>query len=526
MANAIIYCDRCGMMIPPSGIRGGSAIVGDTVGICPACVAEFSDEERETFRRKLMGEPEPKPRRPAYDRDSAGSTGSSRKESGRLSESHENVRAAARPKKMFAVAIPVAGLLVGFAVTLLVMLGGDEGPVGPQPGAVTVPARSQKVGPARTVTVPRTSRPSRTDQVGAATPAAKRMAEIKDVFAPWYRNHAEGRRLLKEFLDEFPSGPEADKARARLAEFSMTDATSVKTELAKVVERASSFASRDMPDRAAKVLDAARKRFDKSEWFKAEGEKAMAPALVAIAKSRLKIATSAVERARDLLDEEQFDAADRALLKLAEWPDAIRREAEQLTARIASARAEAENESKRADAWIDCRIGFEKAGQAGLDAVKSHIERELKRLKELGVEGRPLDSLSRMKGRIRYAKFVEGMAAMSLEGTKRNVRIKWKGRALAIKVVGVEDGIVRAKVIGGEEQTFPISRMSTDDVIAQSRILRGDTKDPVRAGWYLFLRGEFDRARKVLDGLASDGALSLGEDIDLIASAIEDREKQ
>ena len=58
MAQAIIYCDRCGKIIPPSEIGRGRAIVSETSGLCPSCAASLSPEEREELRRRLSGEAE------------------------------------------------------------------------------------------------------------------------------------------------------------------------------------------------------------------------------------------------------------------------------------------------------------------------------------------------------------------------------------------------------------------------------------------------------------------------------------
>ena len=39
MLHSIVYCDRCGKMIPPDDVTLGQAIVGDVSGVCPSCVA-------------------------------------------------------------------------------------------------------------------------------------------------------------------------------------------------------------------------------------------------------------------------------------------------------------------------------------------------------------------------------------------------------------------------------------------------------------------------------------------------------
>jgi hypothetical protein len=56
MPQAIIYCDRCGKIIPPGEQGRGQAIVGDEGGICPSCAATLTPEQRDELRLKLTGQ--------------------------------------------------------------------------------------------------------------------------------------------------------------------------------------------------------------------------------------------------------------------------------------------------------------------------------------------------------------------------------------------------------------------------------------------------------------------------------------
>ena len=526
MTQAIIYCERCGNIIPPSEIGGGKAIVGENAGICSACASNLPAKEREEIRRKLSGETEPEARAAT----AAGATGRriSARPGPRGAES-ASARAgpAAAPSSHSGLAIAglTAGVLVGLAATLLLIGKGRKKtasrPGGPEPGRVVTP-RSPRTPttPLRITPRPPAPRPA---PAAPATPAAKRFAEIKHVLAPWFADYTEGRKILRVFLKEFPDAPEAEKVKTRLAEISIGETTRAKEAVAKAVKRAEVLASRGKFGDAAKVLEAVREGFGENEWFKTGGEEKIASALEGVEKSRLDAATRTIAQAGRLLDAKKFDEADRALSERAGWPEGARERAEELVAKIASARTAAENEGKLIYAWLDCLIGFEKAGKTSLAAARSHLERERKRLRELGLSRDKDDRLARIEARFRPTKFVEDMAEISLGNAKGRIRLRWKGESLGMKVVSVEGGVLKAKTTGGREETIPISQMAAEDVVAHARVMRGSTKDPVKAGSYLFLRGEFDAARKVIDGLTHDAALALEEDIDLVASASGER---
>ena len=64
MSRAIIYCEKCGKIIPPGEDTRRKAIVGEYMGVCPACVAALAPGEREEVESKLLGRPPPKRRAP------------------------------------------------------------------------------------------------------------------------------------------------------------------------------------------------------------------------------------------------------------------------------------------------------------------------------------------------------------------------------------------------------------------------------------------------------------------------------
>ncbi|MHC4201796.1 MAG: tetratricopeptide repeat protein, partial [Planctomycetota bacterium] len=316
MTQAIIYCERCGKIIPPSEIGGGKAIVGENAGVCPGCASQLPAKEIEEIRRKLSGEPEPEPRAAAAG-GASGRRSSARPGQRRADPASARAEPAAAPSSLSGLAIAgmVAGVLVGLAVTLLVIGKGRKKPStrpgGAAPRRAAAPRGAQDPRrPIRVTPPPPGFRPA---PAAPATPAAKRLAEIKDVFTPWFSDYTEGRKILRAFLKEFPDGPEAAKAKERLAEMSIGETTRAKTELAKATKRAEVLSSLGKFDKAAKVLEAVRERFAENEWFKTEGEKKIASALEGMEKSRLDAAVRTIAEAGRLVEAKRFDEADRAL---------------------------------------------------------------------------------------------------------------------------------------------------------------------------------------------------------------------
>ncbi|MHC4504215.1 MAG: LamG-like jellyroll fold domain-containing protein, partial [Planctomycetota bacterium] len=522
MAQAIIYCDRCGKIIPPSEIGRGRAIVGETAGLCPECVAGISPEEREELRRRLSGEAAAATAPQAPARARAPSSRVLR----RAEDAEGLPEPAGQPRSHTGLVVAglAAGVLGGVAIAVLIA-GGKKvedhasDPVTPGTRRAVTPAGPRKQGPPSG----HGKRPPATP-AEPATPAAKRITGIKHVFDPSFADYTEGRKILRAFLKEFPGTPEAERAKARLAEMSIGETARAKEALAKAAKRAKKLVSRGWFEDAARAFDGARERFGENEWFKTEGEKEIASALEGIEKSRLDAAKRALARADGLLGEERFDEARGALADRAGWPEEIRKRAEELVAKIASAGKAAEEKRLRIDAWIEVLIGLNEAGKKGLAEVRAHIESGRKRLRELGVARDKIGKLDRIERRFRSAKFVEDMTAISLGNAKTRIRLRWKGEVVAVRILGIEGGALKVKTTGGAEETIPISQMTAEDVVTHARVMRGSTKDPVKAGSYYFLRGDMESARKVIDGLASGAALALEEDIDLVASAFKERE--
>ena len=72
MADAILYCDKCGHIIPPS--EKSTALIGATVAICASCARGLSEDERARIRgdvRHAARRPTPRPRSESSVRRSA-----------------------------------------------------------------------------------------------------------------------------------------------------------------------------------------------------------------------------------------------------------------------------------------------------------------------------------------------------------------------------------------------------------------------------------------------------------------------
>ncbi|MHC4200253.1 MAG: hypothetical protein ACYSU0_09700, partial [Planctomycetota bacterium] len=166
MSRAIIYCERCGKLILQSEQDGGHAAVGETIGVCPACMDGLKASEREKVKRRLSAKPAAKRAAtpvPGAIRSKTTTTTKPRP-SGRAES--ESTKRTARPRSRTGlyVSVVAAAGLAGVCMALLVTSGDRE-----TPGETSAPASGKGDG----------SKPNSSDDAAGARldPARKRLDE-------------------------------------------------------------------------------------------------------------------------------------------------------------------------------------------------------------------------------------------------------------------------------------------------------------------------------------------------------------
>jgi len=510
MAQAIIYCDRCGKIIPPSEIPRGTAIVSGEVGICPQCVQNLPADERDALRRRVSGEVEPARQR----RAGSAATGRTpqRASPGRSTSTRTTRRGGVegapakggRTGMGIAVAGIAAGALAGIAFAL--MRGRGDGQPTPRP-------EPEAAAPAEPESAPEP--PADAPELPRADPAeaSKRFAEIKRTFDASFRDYARGRKVLREFLKGFPDAPEAEEVKALLAEMGGEDMKDAEEALAFAVKRAETLASQGKYDKVAGAFEPVRKTFSDTEWLETEGEKKIAEALRKIEEARASATKAALARARSAFDSKDFGGARAALGARSGWPEDVRKEAESLLEEVRMAEAELKKEQERRETWKSFLVDLQDAGRRSVAEAEGVVRRRRSALREAGFGKRA----ERFSSLVREAKLIDELAAMALAASKKPIRLRVKGRPVGGKVIGFEGGVLRLQPVHGGPVDVRLADVGAEDIVAVSGAGRAEGGDPLRAATYLLVRGRLDAARKLIAALASDKAFALGDDIDEVA---------
>jgi len=125
-AMEIVYCERCGRIVPPSEAAGGDIIRTADGAICPACVKTMPAAERDALRAPSRATPRP-----------------SRKQSSTRAGRHQPAASRRAPMLALVIAGTFCGLAAGITATLA-LFGGEPDP----PPAVARPAAPSPVLPA------------------------------------------------------------------------------------------------------------------------------------------------------------------------------------------------------------------------------------------------------------------------------------------------------------------------------------------------------------------------------------------
>jgi hypothetical protein len=241
MKQAIVYCEKCGHMVPPSDIASGRLVISGDMTYCRACgesvrehAAAGHGSERSGSSR---GRVTPRPSRRAQSAPNGGTPG---------------------PRVTKAViACTAGGILVGFLAVYLIA-GGDEGanvsdgrpatalPVKP-PALVAVPVVASRAGSSSPRT---TSTPSPSS---TPSPASARLAEIRKMVTPGLERYDEIVGALGYFPADYEGTPEVAEAAALLADVKKRRVALAEEERKQAAREAAALLGRSGGDASALV---------------------------------------------------------------------------------------------------------------------------------------------------------------------------------------------------------------------------------------------------------------------------------
>jgi len=301
MAREISYCDRCGKLVPPSEIDSGAAVVRNGLVMCGACIAELPPQKRAALKSPVPGTVRRATPRPDASRATKRTTGM------RPVVRKTGHAPPVSSQQKLAIVGGIAGLVLGLAVALLLIIGGDDGSqvqsravpqiipstpaVAPAPSPVVLPP--PPVAPVTAPVVPVAPAPS---PVPAAAPvvrnAAGLLADAKGLIDERLGRYDEAREALQRIIDRYPDTPEAAEAKTLLADIDRRYGEIVDAEMQKTVESALDVARKGRYDVARSILRSLKPRYGDTAWFRTRGEAAIAEAMAEIDRIREKHMTS------------------------------------------------------------------------------------------------------------------------------------------------------------------------------------------------------------------------------------------
>jgi len=471
MAEAIVYCDRCGRMINPAEFRSGRAVVGPTMAVCPSCAEALSPEERAALR--TAGAPRPRATPAARGGGSARLDATqprdSARKSARFAEAEQQPRSS---KGVLVIGGVLVGLLAGAAAAVLLV--GKPKPAvkrPPLPGGVP-PVASAPVAPVAPAWGGAEAPAPQAQEAAAApaeelSPARKRLIAIRAMLDPSLTRYDEIRRELEAFLKEFASTPEAAEANSLLAEIDSRRLSAGDRAFWEASESAYALTAQRKFDEAASVLRSLRERADLAGWLRERGESRIETLLKRIEASR----AAEAERVRS----RERETARRALL-----------------------------------------ASLKEAGSKGVAEVRALLEREKTRFNELSLT----EEASRLAAHVRDAQAVEELILDGLRNAAGLVRVQWQGRPYSGKVAGIAGGVLSLKPVVGQQLDIPLAEVSPEELVQASGIAKLGTVPAVKIARYLFVRGDIEGARRLARDATGEGAQALRDDIEWYSSAL------
>jgi hypothetical protein len=355
VAQAIVYCDRCGKLVPPGDVSRGSGIFTANTSICNACAEMLTPEQRAILSGRRPPQPDPKPAtkkvarppsrkgsgvRPAAGASQArrpsGSRSTMRRRRADTVREGEGQSQSKSSQTLLIVGIAV-GVLAGLAVTLvLVGRGGDEPrelPPSENPTAVVgsrdpVPNASKKPDTGRATTnrlKPLVSNPS----------AARRLSTIRAMRGPSLERYAEMCKALESFAREFADTTQAAEAADLRAEIDKEYAEMAGIALVVAIEDSRYLASKGRYADAEKSLSAVSERWNAEPWLSKHGTPALDEALARVKGLGKAIVSGTLANVLERLQADDIRGAKAALLYTDRWSEADRAQAKGLRDKLA-----------------------------------------------------------------------------------------------------------------------------------------------------------------------------------------------
>ena len=489
MGTTILYCDRCGRIIPPSEADGEKVVVSEVVTVCSSCLETMSENERAELRARVGPDPEPPPpsRRPP--------TGASH----RRTEPHARAHPAAPGGNRTALVVvgSLAGVLAGVAVAVVAVSGGDEQPP---------PARPYAPAP---VVV---SRPKPAPPAVPPPVADEPLAYIRRMIDPTLGRYDEIMRMLDAVRD-------GDEEKAKEAEPALRrEVNALYDEVAAgafAAARATATGLCDEGDLDAAIAQVASvgKRFAASNWFASKGERLIAETREELARAHRARIEKRLALAAEAVAADRFGDARAALARTDGWPEDLRAKAGSILAAAKEREEEAERIARGAERWKGFVEEFVEAGTTGVGAAEEVLRRRAAGLSGFGLAERT----ARYGEWVREAKLVESLALDAFGASTRRVRLHVGGRPVSGSVTDVDGARLTIKPVVGDALTVNVSEIAAADIAAQAGVTSGETADPVRAGAYLLVRGEYELAAKHVEFVVDDRGEGLAADVAEVA---------
>jgi len=285
MAEAILYCDRCARLVPPSDLESGGAVRTGNAVFCAACASTLPARPRT-----------PAPRAPARRTTPArGAKG-------------VNDRGRPSPVPLFLAVLAGSAVVASLVTALLV--GGDSGqaptvsmsqPKAPPrlaaPVVRSVPAVAPPPSPAApesTPAVPTTLPAATAPPAAEETPAGAELDRIRDLVDPTGSRLDEIRRLVDAYVAAHPQSPESAEARTLLAETERSFVTQAESNLKSAMDQANALLERGMYDQAARSFTYVKMLYGTSAWYGGKAKSRIDEALARIVAAKEKFATAGI----------------------------------------------------------------------------------------------------------------------------------------------------------------------------------------------------------------------------------------
>ena len=319
MKDAILYCDRCGRIILPSAIAGGTAIASEATSLCPTCAEGLTPEQREEMKTQAGAPEPPTPAGPKRKTSPRGRLGVKRQAAARAGASSSSRKSSVPTWVVFP-----AGAVIGFLAVVVVRHsgGGDRRGAGATSAGRQVQAsrQAETAAPLKSSgRVPReptalvtpgpvpaplgpASSPAGVDRAGGEAEAAPdgtsedkpevatlaaRLAKIREIpDPPFYRRYDDFTSAVDEFLKEFGETHEAEQVRALLEQVRGDFAKQAGGQLDTAMETARAFLEKGEYDQASRAFAYVKMLYGESDWYRTTGGPRIEGELARIAEAK------------------------------------------------------------------------------------------------------------------------------------------------------------------------------------------------------------------------------------------------